>query len=143
MAAVLDTNVPLYAISTDPAEVSKRDIAQRLTTATEWGTSTQLLQEFYVNATRGKKPTLTVEEASEAVDLMIDMHPCAGMHASTIQQAIRIRQRYQISYWDAAVIAAAITLGAKVLYSEDLNHGQIYDGVRVENPFQDPSAAAQ
>ena len=146
MAAVLDTNILLYAISTDPAEVSKRDIAQRLTTATEWGTSTQLLQEFYVNATRGKKPTLTVEEASEAVDLMIDMHPCAGMHASTIQQAIRIRQRYQISYWDAAVIAAAITLGAKVLYSEDLNHGQVYEGVRVENPFlefSDLAATAQ
>ena len=143
MAAVLDTNVPLYAISTDPAEVSKRDIAQRLTTATEWGTSTQVLQEFYVNATRGKKPTLTVEEASEAVDLMIEMHPCAGMHAATIQQAIRIHQRYQISYWDAAVVAAAIALGAKVLYSEDLNHGQIYEGVRVENPFQELSAAAQ
>ena len=143
MAAVLDTNILLYAISTDPAEVSKRDIAQRLTTATEWGTSIQVLQEFYVNATRGKNPTLTFDEASEAVDLMIDMHACAGMDASTIQQAIRIHQRYQISYWDAAVVAAAIALGAKVLYSEDLNHGQIYDGVRVENPFQDLSATAQ
>ena len=135
MAAVLDTNILLYALSTEPTEARKRDIAQRLTTTTEWGTSTQVLQEFYVNATRGKIPTLTVDEASEAVDLMIAMHPCAGMDGATIQQAIRIHQRYQISYLDAAVVAAAIALGAKVLYSEDLNHGQIYEGVRVENPF--------
>ena len=135
MAAVLDTNILLYSISTDPAESSKRDIAQRLTTTTEWGTSTQVLQEFYVNATRGKNPTLTVDEASEAVDLMIEMHACAGMDAATIQQAIRIHQRYQISYWDAAVIASAVELGATTLYTEDLNHGQIYEGVRAENPF--------
>ena len=139
MAAVLDTNILLYAISADPAETGKRDIAQRLTTTTEWGTSTQVLQEFYVNATRGKNPTLTVDEASEAVDLMIEMHACAGMDAATIQQAIRIHRRYQISYWDAAVVAAAIALGAKVLYSEDLNHGQVYEGVRVENPFAQSS----
>ena len=135
MAAVLDTNILLYAISVDPAEVGKRVIAQRLTTTTEWGTSTQVLQEFYVNATRGKSPTLTFAEASEAVDLMIAMHPCTGMDAATIQQAIRIHQRYQISYWDATVVASAVELGATTLYSEDLSHGQIYAGVRVENPF--------
>jgi len=135
VAAVLDTNILLYSISTDPAEASKRDIAQRLATTMEWGTSTQVLQEFYVNATRGKNPTLTFDEASEAVDLMIDIHPCAGMDAATVRQAIRIHQRYEISYWDAAVIASAVELGATTLYTEDLNHGQIYEGVRAENPF--------
>ena len=44
-------------------------------------------------------------------------------------------RRYQLSYWDGAIIAAAERLGARVLYSEDLNHGQTYGSVRVENPF--------
>ena len=48
---------------------------------------------------------------------------------------ISLKDRYRIAYWDAAIVAAARILGAGTLYSEDLNHGQDYDGVRVVNPF--------
>lgn len=60
-----------------------------------------------------------------------------------MEHALQLKSRYQLSYWDAAIVAAAKALGAGVLYSEDLNHRQLYDGVRVENPFiTTPSRAA-
>ena len=52
-----------------------------------------------------------------------------------ILNAWSLRQRFQISHWDATIVAAAQALGCTTLYSEDLNHGQDYDGVRVLNPF--------
>ena len=52
-----------------------------------------------------------------------------------VPEGLRLKERFQLSYWDAAIIAAARALGAGTLYSEDLNHGQDYDGVRVVNPF--------
>jgi predicted nucleic acid-binding protein len=52
-----------------------------------------------------------------------------------VLEAIEARQRFQISFWDAAILVAARQLGCHTVYSEDLNHGQRYDGVRVVNPF--------
>lgn len=51
------------------------------------------------------------------------------------RNAVLLQRRYQISYWDAAILAATKEIGATTLYSEDLSHGQVYDGVRVVNPF--------
>ncbi|MGC3988340.1 MAG: PIN domain-containing protein [Chthoniobacteraceae bacterium] len=52
-----------------------------------------------------------------------------------IVRSVALRRRHQIGHWDATIVAAALELGCKTLYSEDLNHGQDYDGVRVINPF--------
>jgi predicted nucleic acid-binding protein len=65
------------------------------------------------------------------------MFPVAVVDAGLARIAIDISTRYQISYWDAAIIAAAESLGAAVLYSEDLSHGQAYGTVRVHDPFRD------
>ena len=132
--AAIDTNVLIYAISSDPREADKRQLAEQLLMQPDWGTSTQVLQEFYVNATKGKVPTMTPAQAAHAVDALME-RPVVGMDTALMKAALRIHQRYQISYWDAAVIASAVALGAITLYTEDLNHGQIYEGVRVENPF--------
>jgi predicted nucleic acid-binding protein len=136
--AVLDTNVLLYAIDTRPEHARKRTQARELIGTVDWGLSTQIAQEFYVNVLKGKVAAMTPAQASLALDRWLERE-CAGMDAATIQQAVRLHQRYQISYWDAAVVAAAIALGATVLYSEDLNHGQVYEGVRVKNPFAQSS----
>jgi predicted nucleic acid-binding protein len=133
--AAIDTNVLIYAISSDPREAEKRQIAEALLTQSDWGISTQVLQEFYVNAIKGKAPTMTPAQAAHAVDTLME-RPVAGMDAALLKAALRIHQRYQISYWDAAVIASSVELGATTLYTEDLNHGQVYEGVRAENPFQ-------
>lgn len=131
---VLDTNVLLYSISLVPTEREKRDAAIALTARNNWGTCTQVLQEFYVNAIRGKIPAMTDAQAYETVGLFM-RRPCVGMSLTMMLAAMSLRERYQISYWDAAVLCAATTLGSKVLYSDHLDHGQIYDGVRVGNPF--------
>lgn len=55
--------------------------------------------------------------------------------------AIEYHQRFFVSYWDGAILAAAKALGCDTVYTEDLNHGQDYDGVRVENPFLTPAPA--
>ncbi len=54
-----------------------------------------------------------------------------------VSQAFLLRRRFNVSHWDATLIAAALELGCKTLYTEDLNHGQDYAGVRVVNPFRE------
>ena len=61
--------------------------------------------------------------------------PTQSLNPSTILKALQLRERFQISYWDAAIIAAAQELGCRTIYSEDLSHAQDYDGVVVMNPF--------
>ena len=65
--------------------------------------------------------------------------PTAPLEVSTVRKAFHLSQRFQISYWDAAIIAAAQELGCRTIYSEDLSHGQEYDGVTVLNPFAAPA----
>ena len=60
---------------------------------------------------------------------------CAETDARPVKHAIALSERYVIHYWDAAILAAAERLGAEVVYIEDINHGQVYGTVRVENPF--------
>jgi predicted nucleic acid-binding protein len=133
--AVLDTNILLYAISKQRAYQRKRSRAFTLMQEGNWATRTQVLHEFYVNATRGKVANLTVEQACVAVEAVLGSKACIGINAEPLRSAIGIHRRHQISYWDAAVIAAAVSAGAEILYPEGLNHGQIYEGVRGENPF--------
>lgn len=133
-AALLDTNVLLYAISSSPDEADKRHVARELLSGADWGLSIQVLQEFYVNATRGAAPAMSHALAEAAIRQFL-LRPLAINDAALMLNALDIKQRYQLSFWDAAIIAAARVLGAGVVYSEDLDHGQDYAGVRVVNPF--------
>lgn len=140
--AFLDTNILLYAISDDPAEAVKRTQARALLSSAsgvEWGLSIQVLQEFYVNATAAKrgqaKAELSAEHALAAIERFLS-YPVIPVTETLLREAIRIKQRYKISYWDAAIVAAALELGATTIYSEDLTHGQSYDGAVVVNPFR-------
>lgn len=133
-ACLMDTNILLYAISTDPSETGKKHIARELLAGSDWGVCVQVLQEFYVNATRFPQPAMSHPEAVAAIRLLL-LRPVATSDQALLTDALEIRERYQLSYWDAAVVAAARRLEAATLYSEDLNHGQDYSGVRVVNPF--------
>ncbi len=134
----LDTNILLYAISTSEAEAKKKTIARDLLEGNDWGVSVQVLQEFYVNATKSKRasdsPAMTVLEAANAVR-RFTAYPVVTNTDTLLIKAIDLSQRFQISFWDAGVVAAAIASGAKTLYTEDLNHGQIYETITVVNPF--------
>ena len=130
----LDTNILLYAISTAAEEREKKELARKLVARDDYGLSVQVLQEFYVNATRPPHPALTHQAATEVIHELARA-PVVAVDLSVMANALDLKARYRLSYWDAAVIAAAQALGATTLYSEDLSHGQDYDGVRVENPF--------
>jgi len=131
----VDTNVLLYAISTDPDEQDKVERANQILDARDLALSVQVLQEFYVQATRQSRPDpLTHERAAELVESFLRF-PAQEITAELMLAVMTTRQRFGISYWDAAIIEAARALGCAVVLSEDLKDGEDYAGVVVENPF--------
>jgi predicted nucleic acid-binding protein len=141
-ACFLDTNVLVYAASSDPAETDKRLIALRLIEKEDFALSAQVLQEFFVSVTRKFEHPMSAEQALEWVE-QFEAFPCVSIDPALVKIAVEISARYRISYWDGAIIGAALRTGATVLYSEDLNDGQDYDGVCVVNPFSNPSTQVQ
>ena len=130
----LDTNVIVYAVDTTHGAAHKRMIARKIIRAGDFGVSAQVVQEFYVTATKKLKRPLSIASAARFVKQLLRAD-FVGLDASLIKLGIAHSSRYQISYWDGAIIAAAEAMGATTLYSEDLNHGQSYGLVRVLNPF--------
>ncbi|MBE7502679.1 MAG: PIN domain-containing protein [Verrucomicrobiales bacterium] len=133
-AAFIDTNVLLYAVSDSPAEADKKEKALQLLEREDFAVSMQVVQEFYANATHLVKGTISSEEAMAFLDRLVRL-PVLPLTFPLFRSAVLLQRRYQISYWDAAILAATKAIGATTLYSEDLSHGQVYDGVRVVNPF--------
>jgi len=129
-----DSNILLYAASNAPEDSAKRAAARRVLALPGVGFSAQVLQEFYVNATRKQALRLSENEAA-AILASLRGFPILPVTEELVFAAIEVKLRYQVSYWDAAIVAAAQALGARELYSEDLNAGQDYGGVRVVNPF--------
>lgn len=134
--AMLDANVLAYAASGAPAETAKRARALDLIDTVSFGLSAQVLQEFYVVVTRKAATKLSAHEAMWWLD-RFEPFPCIATDAALVRTAAAVSERFRISYWDGAVIAAAEQLNAATLYTEDLNHGQSYGTVRVVNPFRE------
>ena len=132
----LDTNVLIYAATNLPADARKKARAVELISAEAFGVSAQVLAEFYVNVTRKGDPPMPPEEALSWVELL-EQQECVAIDAGLVKTAIERSVRYQISYWDAAIIIAAEVIGATILYTEDLDHGQLYGSVRAVDPFRD------
>jgi predicted nucleic acid-binding protein len=130
----LDTNILLYAASNAKAEEQKRAKARELLSMEGIGLSVQVQAEFYVNATtKFKLPHAKVVGILES----LDSYPVLAVTEAVFWAALRIKERYKLSYWDSAILAAALELGCHTVYSEDMNHSQSYAGVRVINPFFD------
>lgn len=130
----LDTNILVYAAIGSGNDAAKRQRALELIRAEEFGTSAQVLQEFFVTIVRKARVPLSETEAMEWIEQFAEF-PCVPVDSRLVRIAIEYSVRYQISYWDAAIVAAAEALGARTVYSEDLNHGQFYGQVQVLNPF--------
>jgi len=130
----LDANVLLYASSNAAEDKAKRERAQALMIASPFALSAQVLQEYIANALRKKQ--LGISEAN--IHAMLEFAATATVLPVSLElilTSVQIRRKFQVSHWDATIIAAALELGCTTLYSEDLNHGQSYNGVRVVNPF--------
>jgi predicted nucleic acid-binding protein len=132
----VDTNILLYTISRDPEEREKAKVASELLSSRDVALSVQVLQEFYVQATwESRADRLTDEQAAALVD-SFRRFPVQETTVGVALAAMSTRQRFGISYWDAAILEAARALGCALVLSEDLSDGQDYAGVRVENPFK-------
>ena len=131
----VDTNVLLYAASGASSEVEERNTARRILREDNWGISVQVLQEFYVNATGKMRKTIHPQRTDSFVRMLLT-RPVVTATPELFVQAVEIRRNYRISYWDAAIVAAAAQLGCATLYTQDLNPGQTYDGVTVVDPFR-------
>ena len=130
----LDTNILVYAAAGRGREETKRQVALKLIEETEFGLSAQVLQEFFVTVTRKIGTPLSAMEALEWIE-QLEIFPCIAVDRSLVKIAVEVSERYRISYWDGAIVAAAKALGANTLYSEDLSHGQVYGTVTLRNPF--------
>jgi predicted nucleic acid-binding protein len=130
----VDTNILVYAASNAMADQPKRDLALELLDRSDLLLSAQVLAEFYAVATSKAKLKMTHDEAVVLLQSLARI-PACPITREIVMEAVELGQRYQISYWDAASIAAAKQMGCTAVYSEDLNPGQDYDGLTVINPF--------
>jgi predicted nucleic acid-binding protein len=132
----LDSNILVYSVDESPAEKFKHDRAIELLSAEPEGlvVSTQVLQEFYVVATRKLSSPLSEERAEKAVRGIAKLD-VVGVDASLVLAAIDTSRTVRVSLWDALIVEAASRAGCDRVLSEDLNAGQAIRGVRIANPF--------
>jgi predicted nucleic acid-binding protein len=133
----VDTNVFVYAL--DESEPAKREISRQALADGDYGElvlSSQVLGEFYVTVTRKFSAPLTEEQAAEAVDRLAATNLTVAIGRAHVEHAIETSRSCQISYWDGLIVAAASQAGCSRLLSEDLNDGQRFGSVLVENPFR-------
>lgn len=129
-----DTNVLVYAAVGTGRDERKRKRALELIESTDFGTSAQVLQEFYVTVVKKASRPLSPAQALKWIEQWTAF-PCQAIDHQLVRIAVEHCARYSISYWDAAIVAAAEALGAHTVYSEDLDDGQHYGRIRVVNPF--------
>jgi predicted nucleic acid-binding protein len=132
--ALLDSNVLVYALSDAPAERRKRVRASELLATVDFGTSYQVLMETWVVATRKMKRPVALEKVAAFLDRVLAF-PCILGSPDLYRHAFQLSRRFAVHPYDGAILAAAHELGAERVWSEDMSHGQDYDGVRVLNPF--------
>ena len=131
-----DTNILVYAHDTDSPE--KQATSQGLIfDGVRNGSgviSAQVLSEFFVTVTRKIAHPMPAPRARREI-VLISTLATVDVDATLILRAIDIQDRWQLSYWDALILAAAERGDCETVYSEDLSHGQTYENVTVQNPF--------
>jgi predicted nucleic acid-binding protein len=132
----VDTNVLVYAHDKDAGR--RHAVATRLVTEL-WETrraviSTQVLQEFYVNATR-KIPSPLPRATARRIVNTYAVWQTELVAPPDIQLASELEEQHQLSFWDALIVAAALKGGASAILTEDMSPGRTISGVRIDNPF--------
>jgi predicted nucleic acid-binding protein len=134
-AEFVDTNVWLYAYEGgDPRQPVAIGLLQRLRERDAGRISVQVLQEFAVNAARPAKNGMAADEVREALESMCDW-PCYRPLPPDVPAALDCAEANKISFWDAMIVVSASRLGCSIIWTEDLNDGQVIDGVTIKNPF--------
>ena len=137
--AFFDTNIFLYVGSSATADAAKQKIAAELLLTVPFATSAQVMQEYIANALGKKSLGLNDDNITAMLELLglVEVLPITR---ELVIRAVRLRRRFRVSHWDAAIIVAALELGCPTLFTEDLQHHRDYGGVLVINPFRAPGA---
>lgn len=133
MIVFFDTNVLIYAAVGQRTEPHKCVRATALVAEGGYATSGQIHAEFYSVVTSRKYSMPHAEALAWLDDLA--RFPVVPLTAALVAHGARLADRYRISYWHGAIVAAAQEIGAETLFSEDLNAGQVFGSIRVVNPF--------
>jgi len=132
----LDSNILVYAYDKhDPEKQTKaQELLKKAIKEESAILSAQVLGEFFVVITRRIKEPLSINDAEKVIDIL-SVLPVAEIDLPLVKRAINTQKNYGISYWDSLIVATAEREGCEKILSEDLNDGQRYNGVLVENPF--------
>jgi predicted nucleic acid-binding protein len=125
-----DTNLFIYAESQD---------ADKAVRALQIIQDSPVISSQVVNETVSvliRKQGFLLSEAHEIAESMLDLCEVVAVDASTIRKSIDLAKRYSLSHWDSLIIASALLANCRVLYSEDMQDGQVFDdALTVVNPF--------
>ena len=132
----LDTNILLYSLSTAAGEAEKAARAREILDGEDCALSVQVLQEFYVQATRPTRSDAISHELAAAFMQSWLRFKVQETTLAVMQAALEIRAAHGFSYWDSAIIAAARALGCRELLTEDMADGREVEGVMIRNPFR-------
>ena len=138
---LIDTNILLYAVSNVQRDAEKRYRSRLLLNEPHLVLSVQVLQEFYHQATHTRhkgSDRLTHEDALKFLDTL-SAFPVQEVTLELFNIAVSIKDRFGLSYWDSAILAAARIMCCDAVYSEDMSDTQNYGGIFVINPFANPS----
>ena len=134
VSTFFDTNIFIYAVSEAPEDAAKRRLALTLIEDSEIHHSIQVVQEFLHTCLCKSRIGLNSPALVQSARWLLTFD-CQIPDAASVMRTLEIQKTHGISYWDAAIVIAASELRCDTLYTEDLNHDQIYNAVRVVNPF--------
>ncbi|MCL6589934.1 MAG: PIN domain-containing protein [Firmicutes bacterium] len=134
----VDTNILIYSYNINELQKHQKAflLLSQLWNSGQGALSIQVLQEFYVVVTQKLTNRLSPETAIQIIEDLSNW-TCHIPEIADMVEAIYIQQKNTISFWDALIICSAKKVGAEIIWSEDLNHNQLYEGIIVKNPFID------
>ena len=135
-ACFIDTNIWLYAFvdsDSDPRSAAARILIRNAAPVV----STQVVNEVCVNLL--SKASFSEAQVAQLIESFYDKYPVVELSRAILIHASHLRQHHSFSFWDSMIVAAALSTGVPVLYSEDMQDGLTVGGqLRIRNPFRDP-----
>ncbi|MFL6215551.1 MAG: PIN domain-containing protein [Blastocatellia bacterium] len=134
---LVDTNILVYAYDADAGskQIKAAEVLDALWVQGNGVLATQVLAEFFVTITKKVKQRLAVQDALQIIEDYCNGWTILNTTSDVVIKAIAGVEQYRLSFWDAMIWAAAAVNEVTVIYSEDMQDGQMIEGVRIENPL--------
>jgi predicted nucleic acid-binding protein len=133
----LDTNIFVYSFDGYPDPKARRatGLIRRAVDTLTGIVSYQVVQEFFNLALRRFTKPMSLADAEQYLSTVFRPIMTVNSSPALFAEALRLNDRHQLSWYDSLIVAAAVNAGCSVLYTEDLQHGQRFGNLRIENPF--------